>query len=212
MSTTEQQSSPKREEAVDINELARTMTKGIRRWEKVIYPMMIGFIILAAYGFWLIFNVTKDMHQITTNMVVMTKAVVTMTNTINKKMNAIDNQMTTMNQHMSAVSHMDEEISGMSHSVRDMTDAIIQMNHNLTGIYQSVHFMGNSTHSMSSNLSELNQNISAPMNSINSVIPWSMMSNKNRKPRNQTYPRVQPSYPSPYGAQQPLEQPNLPKK
>lgn len=212
MSTTEQQNNPKHEEAVDINELARTMTKGIRRWEKVIYPMMIGFIVLAIYGFWLIFNVTRDMHQITTNMVVMTKAVVTMTNTINRKMNAIDDQMVIMNQHMSSISHMDKEISGMTDSVRDMTNSIVEMNHNLSGIYQSVHFMGNSTYTMSSNLSELNQNISGPMNSINSVIPWTMMSNKKTQPRNRSYSRVQPSYPTPYRSQQPIQQPNVSKK
>lgn len=191
----------------DLDQLAATMTKGIRRWEKVIYPMMIAFIILAAYGFWLIYNVTKDMRNISTNMIVMTKAVVTMTNTINQKMNQIDHQMGAINIHMDKMNTNMSSVPQMSERIVDMTQAIYEMNNSVNNMSHSVYSMVYSTSSMSSNLGELNDNISAPLNSMNSVIPWSMMpgsSNKRRNtppappmvPRYNTYPAPYPSAPA----------------
>lgn len=167
--------------AYDINEVAQTLTKGIRKWEKVIYPMMVAFIILAAYGFWLIYNVTKDMNNISNNMIVMTKAVVTMTNTLNKKMNAIENQMVEMNGHMASIDNLDTQLTKINTNFGDLTQSLNNMDQTLTGIYQSVYYMGYSTNYMSSNLSELNSNISAPMHSMNSIIPWSVMPGKNKR-------------------------------
>ncbi len=188
----------------DINELASTMTKGIRRWEKVIYPMMIAFIILAAYGFWLIYNVTKDMRNISTNMIVMTKAVVTMTNTLNQKMNQIDHQMGAINIHMDKMNTNMESVTTMNDRIADMTAAIHNMNSSINSMSHSVYSMVYSTSAMSSNIGELNENISVPMNSMNSVIPWSMMPGGNKK-RNQAPPRTtSPYYRYPAVPQQPM--------
>lgn len=188
----------------DINELASTMTKGIRRWEKVIYPMMIAFIILAAYGFWLIYNVTKDMRNISTNMIVMTKAVVTMTNTLNQKMNQIDHQMGAINIHMDKMNTNMESVTTMSDRIADMTAAIHNMNSSINSMSHSVYSMVYSTSAMSSNIGELNENISVPMNSMNSMVPWSMMPGGNKK-RNQVPPRTAtPYYRYPAVPQQPM--------
>lgn len=180
-------------EACDLNEFASTMTKGIRRWEKVIYPMMIAFIILAAYGFWLIYNVTKDMRNISSNMIVMTKAVVTMTNTLNQKMNQIDHQMGAMNIHMDKLITNTSHVAEMNHRIAEMTHSIHNMNSAVTNMNRSVYAMVGSTSSMSSNLGELNDNISAPMNSMNSMIPWSIMPGQNKR-RTNTAPPPVPRY------------------
>jgi len=219
MSEIKQDPSQKGEEQTmcDINQLAQTMTKGIRRWEKVIYPMMFAFIILAAYGFWLIFNLAKDMHNITTNMVVMTRAVVTMTNTMNRKLNNIDSQMVEMNHHMASIEGLDKNMNTIAAAVHTMNTSLINMDNTLTNMYRSVYYMGNSTSSMSSNLSELNHNISAPMNSMNSMIPWSSMPgsshHRNIAPPPIIYQR-RPMYAAPYRAPSTTTQPSTstPKK
>lgn len=202
----------KETEVCDLNQLASTMTKGIRRWEKVIYPMMVAFIILAAYGFWLIYNVTKDMNAIASNMVVMTKAVVTMTNTLNQNMNQIDHQMGVINIQMDKMNTNMLSVTTMSGNITEMTEAINNMNASVNSMSHSVYAMVYSTSSMSSNLGELNENISVPMNSMNSVIPWSVMPGKNK--RNRPPPPVQmPAYNYPVApyhqpAVQPSSQPN----
>lgn len=181
------------EEKFDINDLADAMTKGIRRWEKVIYPMMIAFVILAVYGFYLIFNVTKDMRNISNNMYAMTKAVVTMTNTLNQKMNQIDHQMGAINIHMDKMNRNMESVTVMSDRIVEMTNAINSMNASVNSMSHSVYSMVYSTNSMSSNLGELNENISTPMKSMNSVMPWSMMPGGKTK-RSTPPPPVIPRY------------------
>lgn len=173
-------------ETCDINELAKTMTQGIRRWEKVIYPMMIAFIILAAYGFYLIYNVSKDMRNISTDMYAMTKAVVTMTNTLNQKMNQIDRQMGAINIHMDKMNRNMEAVTRMDEHLIEMTTAINSMNASVNSMSHSIYSMVYSTNAMSSNLGELNDNISTPMKPMNSMMPWSMLpggkTNRNNQP------------------------------
>ncbi len=189
---------------VDFNELAKTMTKGIRRWEKVIYPMMIGFVILAIYGFYLIYNVTKDMHSITNNMMSMTRAVVTMTNTMNQKMNQIDHQMGAINIHMDKMTQHMAAIPKMTGNIKEMTQAIHGMNSSIGYMNQYVYSMVRSTSDMSSNLGELNDNISAPMKSMNNVVPWSMIPNMSNN-RNKPAPRQNYQYPkTPYVQPMPM--------
>ena len=39
-----------------------------RRWELVVYPALLAFVILAAYGFFLIYTLSKDMHLLASGM------------------------------------------------------------------------------------------------------------------------------------------------
>ncbi len=153
-----------------ISLLSDVMTKGIRRWEKVIYPMMLAFILLAGYGFYLIVNLTKDMTKITDNMVLMTEAVVTMQKNLDKQLTSINIEM----------KHIEE----MNYSIQNMNQTLI-------GIHQSVYYMAQTTGQMNSHISELNDNISKPMGSFNSFMPWSMMpsSSNNNRYKNSNYPR-----------------------
>lgn len=147
--------------------LSEVMTKGIRRWEKVIYPMMVGFILLAAYGFYLIVNLTEDMHKITENMAVMSQAVVSMDRTISVQLVSIDDKM--------------QHIVNMSTYLQQMNDTLRNMN-------QSVYYMANTTGQMNSHISELNNNISQPLESFNTMMPWSMFSPDNNYQPGATVP------------------------
>lgn len=186
----------------DFNELASTMTQGIRRWEKVIYPMMIAFIILAAYGFWLIYNLTKDMHNISTNMLVMTNSVVSMNNTLDARMAQVTDQMAVINTEMSSMNENMGAVTTMNSRITEMTDAINSMNASINSMSHSVYSMVYSTRDMSSNIGELNDNFSAPMNSINSIVPWSAMPGRS-KTRRYSPPQSPGVYGYPYTAQVP---------
>ncbi|MGB5456237.1 MAG: hypothetical protein WBO18_09740, partial [Gammaproteobacteria bacterium] len=43
-----------------LSRLADTFDKSARRWEMVVYPSMFAFILLAGYGFYLIYHLTHD--------------------------------------------------------------------------------------------------------------------------------------------------------
>lgn len=43
-----------------FDRFARTFEASARRWELIVYPSLFAFIVLAAYGFYLIYNLTHD--------------------------------------------------------------------------------------------------------------------------------------------------------
>ena len=61
--------------AASNDRLAQVFESSARRWELIVYPSLFAFIILAAYGFYLIFNLAKDVHylaiSVDTNMTVL---------------------------------------------------------------------------------------------------------------------------------------------
>jgi hypothetical protein len=47
---------------------ASSFETSARRWELVVYPSLFAFIVLAIYGFYLIFSLTQDMHTLARSM------------------------------------------------------------------------------------------------------------------------------------------------
>ena len=48
--------------------LSNAFTASARRWEMIVYPSLFAFILLAGYGFYLIYSLTQDAHLIAKNM------------------------------------------------------------------------------------------------------------------------------------------------
>jgi len=182
----------------EIYELSKAMTLGIRKWEKLIYPMIVAFIILAAYGFYLIYNVTNDMSKMSKNVAEMASTTAKMNESIVQVVTIMGIQMSKIDYRMGGIHEsmmeMEEGISSMSTdmvAISSMDASMKQINNTLNGIYQSVYFMGQTTGQMNSNFSELNENISKPLDSMNNVMPWSMFGSKkytNHKNRRQAIP------------------------
>ena len=51
-----------------MDRFVRSFEKSARRWELIIYPAMLAFVILAAYGFFLIYTLSKDVHFLASSM------------------------------------------------------------------------------------------------------------------------------------------------
>lgn len=131
-----------------------TISKAIQRWERVILPMMFGFILLAAYGFYLIFNLVYDIGMISNN-------VAQMTMTVDRNMIAIT-----------------DELRDMKHDVRAMSKEVAQMNQGIQQLNANVAHIDYSAERMSNDLWDLSRNISGPMSTVNNVMPWQMMGGK----------------------------------
>lgn len=186
----------------EIYKLSKAMTSGIKKWEKVIYPMMLAFILLAAYGFYLIYNVTNDMSKISKSVETMSSTVVQMNESIVKMVTIMGIQMSKIDKRLGGVHEsmqgMEGEMSSMGEGISSMDTSLKQMNNTVNGIYQSVYYMGQTTGQMNSNFSELNENISRPLDSMNNIMPWSMFgSQKYSNHQNRMQPPPVPIY-SPY--------------
>lgn len=135
-----------------------TISRALARWERVILPMMLGFILLAAYGFYLIFNLVYDIGMISNN-------VAQMTMTVDKNMMAITEEL----------KDMKREVANMSGSVNNMQKDMSQMNQGFQRLNLHVGHIDYSAEKMSTDLWEMSRNISGPMSTMNNVMPWQMM-------------------------------------
>ncbi|MFN2168328.1 MAG: hypothetical protein ACK2U9_18960, partial [Anaerolineae bacterium] len=50
--------------AYAIERLSQAFETSAKRWELIVYPSLFAFIILAAYGFYLVFSLAKDIHYL----------------------------------------------------------------------------------------------------------------------------------------------------
>src|SRR5512147_682319 len=51
-----------------MDRFVKVFEASARRWELVIYPTMLAFVILAAYGFFLIYTLSRDIHTLAEGM------------------------------------------------------------------------------------------------------------------------------------------------
>ena len=136
-----------------------------RRWELVIYPTMLAFVILAAYGFFLVYTLSRDIHilaegmdpemgdhltHISDSVAYLSENVRTMTRRMDKMTNSIDDISVKMN----ALENLDPMLThmrGMDASMRNMTITGDQMRNEMT-------YMG--------------RNIARPLSKMNNFLPW----------------------------------------
>jgi len=149
------------DENASINSLEKiyeVFAASAKRWEAIVYPSMIAFIILAVYGFYLIFSLTTDMgnavvemKQMSANMQVMSRDVTSMSNSVLK---------------------MSDTITSMEHSFTKQLEKMDMLNAGIVEMNKSLRIMTYAMNQMRRDMSILNNNVSRPMNFMNSFMPW----------------------------------------
>ena len=144
--------------AASNDRLAQIFESSARRWELIVYPSLFAFIILAAYGFYLIFNLAKDVHYLAIS---------------------VDTNMTVLASNMQSVS---DNMGQLSANVRTMAVSVESMNQkvgtlepmlaNINSMEKSLTSMTYATHHIGRDFNHMNQNISRPMSFMNTFMPW----------------------------------------
>lgn len=132
-----------------------------RRWELIVYPTLFAFIILASYGFFLIYKLTTNVDRITEQM----DSVIESMAVVSQNMVVVAENMGTISVNMKL---MESELSDQTVSVHRMVGTMDRMNQSVAAmsgtVYQLRQDMGVITHQM--------HNVSRPMNFMNSIFPW----------------------------------------
>lgn len=141
-----------------FDRLSVAFENSARRWELIVYPSLFAFILLAGYGFYLVYSLAKDVHYLAIS---------------------VDTNMTLLAGNMQSVS---EQMNKMSRNVGDMTQSIRSIDGNVRtlepmltnmgAIEHSLKSMTSAAHSMRDDMSIMNHNISRPMSFMNKVMPW----------------------------------------
>jgi hypothetical protein len=155
-----------------LERFAKSFEASAQRWELVVYPSLFAFIVLAIYGFYLIYSLTQDMHVLA------------------KSMDPI------MGEHMEI---MASNVSVLSESVELMTKEVAKMSVNLESMNEIMVTMKEDTGTMAvkmdalapmaANMAVMNRSMQAmtlntgvmtqdmrqmgrPMGILNSFVPW----------------------------------------
>ncbi|MCU7797258.1 MAG: hypothetical protein KZQ73_07640 [Candidatus Thiodiazotropha sp. (ex Semelilucina semeliformis)] len=144
-----------------MDRLSMAFETSARRWELIVYPSLFAFILLAAYGFYLIFSLAKDVHflakSVDSNMSLMSSSVRTMTDSVG--------------QLSANVRTMAVSVDSMAQDVRTLEPMLTSMD----AMEESMKAMTVSTHYIQRDMRGMNHNIrdvSRPMSMWNNFVPW----------------------------------------
>ncbi|RTZ74353.1 MAG: hypothetical protein DSZ00_04655 [Gammaproteobacteria bacterium] len=148
-----------------MERLSEVFESSARRWELIIYPSMFAFVVLAAYGFFLIYRLAGDVHYLaisvdshmsvlSNNMQHMSEnigQITTNIRTMTVSLDSIEHKMGTLQPILASMESMDKSIQMMNTSTQDMT---------------------NTTRFMQYDMHRLNRNVGKPLSFMNSFMPW----------------------------------------
>jgi len=127
-----------------LDELTQTFTASAQRWQMIVYPSMFAFILLATFGFFLIYSLTNDVTKVA------------------NEMSRIGNTMQDVVVHMESVSG---NMSVMTQTMDVQSRTMQEMNAHVRNMSVSVN-------RISHDVAILNDSVSKPMQFMNNYMPW----------------------------------------
>jgi hypothetical protein len=127
-----------------MERLATTFESSARRWEMIVYPSLFAFIVLASYGFFLIYSLTHDVASLARNVSVLTQS--------------IDHMVVNMDSISGNMASISGDLNKINGSMNTMNDSTRSMAMSVDGIRHQV--------------GSMNYNIGRPMSQMSSFMPW----------------------------------------
>lgn len=148
---------------ITLTNFFRDFNQSISRWERIIYPLVIVLAVLVLSGFYLIYNVTQDMHTMASrvdpnmdihletmsqNMAILSLNVSEMSLNMKKvaeKMDSIDRNISSMDTNIGTISesvaHINNDMQVMTYTVSDMNQVMKAMSVNTGNMSRDMHEM-----------------------------------------------------------------------
>ena len=130
---------------VALSRLADTFDKSARRWEMVVYPTMFAFILLAGYGFYLIYHLTHDIavlsHSVTRMATIVSDATPRVTadmRDMSKDMRVMSGEIRTMSYQMETMKPMSNNIANMTYTMSNLNRAMYGMQRDVGGLNRTI--------------------------------------------------------------------------
>jgi hypothetical protein len=143
--------------AICMDKFAKTFEASARRWELVVYPSMLAFIILAAYGFFLIYTLSNDVGKMARSMNTMVNAM----EHVAVNMTAVSGNVAVMSGNLT---HIATDTGDGTRSMKDLLVRLDKMNTTMAVIAVPMYQMRDDMGRMSNNM----QQVAGPIN----MMPW----------------------------------------
>ena len=154
-----------------MERFANAFEASARRWELIVYPALLAFVVLAAYGFFLIYTLSKDINTLARGM----------DPEMGKHLGHISESVIYLSENIRT---MTRRVHDMSVSVDDMSGKMDELDH-LEPMLVNMRGMNNSMANMNSQTGAMNltgdamrydmgrmSNSMRPMNFMNNFVPW----------------------------------------
>ncbi len=132
----------------ELQEFEKKADATTKRMKMLVYPAMVAFFILSAFGFFLIYSLTSDVER--------------MADTFTHMSESIEKNMDSMTGN---IGHLTKDIGTMTSTTSNMSDSI-------SGMKPAIYDMAASTNSMQRDFWSMNKNISTPLSFMNNFLPW----------------------------------------
>jgi len=172
----------------ELLEFEKKADASTKRMQMLVYPAMVAFFILSAFGFYLIFSLTSDVRRMANTFDHMSGSIENNMDSISGTMGHMSNKMDSL---VDTTSSMSQSVGSMSNNVGNMTDNTVEMVNSISGLRAATYDMAASTNNMQRDMWSLNKNISTPLSMMNKFIPWK---NSNSQPFPGSPAPLPPSY------------------
>ena len=145
-----------------------------QRLQLIVYTALFAFIVLAAYGYYLIFNLTHDVHSLSNDVRQMTRSVSQMTLSVNSNMEIISSNMVQMQKSTSVMADtVAQTMPVMSENTQTMTQTAQNVSDRIDGMSTNMQTMSVGIIGMQRDMWSMNQTVSNPAESmVESMMPW----------------------------------------
>jgi hypothetical protein len=145
-----------------------------QRLQFIVYSALFAFIILAAYGYFLIYNLTHDVHSMSRQMTQMSLTFQRMTSSVESNMDIIALNIQSMTRTVgTSLPSMSHDTSKLDKNTREMARTFLLLNKEISLMSTNLTFMTNATVNMQRDLWSMNKNVSDPMGTMmGNMIPW----------------------------------------
>jgi len=147
-----------------------------RRWERMVYPAILVFGLLGLSGFWLIYSLTADVHELARNvdpkmernLGMMSEHMADLSSYIKVMTTDIGEMKSNIAQLDASIQIMQEDMSAISAKLDTLPPLLL----NIAEMNQSMKAMTMNTGVMSRDVGVMNQNVGRPMSFMNQFAPW----------------------------------------
>lgn len=128
-----------------LERLANTFDNSAKRWEMVVYPSLFAFVLLAGYGFFLIYRLTHDIstlsQSVTRMAVIVSDAMPRMSedlDTMTGNIGGMTTEITSMSTQMNSLTPMSKNIQSMTHNIGSMNNSVYGLQRDMHGMNRTV--------------------------------------------------------------------------
>ncbi len=150
-----------------MHEFSVAFQASAKRWELIVYPSLFAFVILAAYGFFLIYSMVSDVHRVTDQMVTIEHTMVVVAD----NMVRVTDNMTSMTANMASIADnmntMTNEVAHMSNKFDEAVAIAAHMDHSVATLVPIAGRMQHDADVMTNRM----HNVTKPMNFMSKMFP-----------------------------------------